>query len=100
MNILQGRRQTTSTLLSPIYIDMSPTSLHELAFLFSSPSSSSPPFPSSSSLKRPKLIMLTSMLKSSIVVGGRDESLLLETKGMVFDVEVEGMDVVGIEAGT
>jgi hypothetical protein len=44
--------------------------------------------------------MLTSMLKSSIVVGGRDESLLLETKGMVFDVEVEGMDVVGIKAGT
>jgi hypothetical protein len=40
------------------------------------------------------------MLKFSIVVGGRDESSLLETKGMVFDVEVEGMDVVRIEAGT
>jgi hypothetical protein len=44
--------------------------------------------------------MLTSMLKSSIVVGGQDESSLLETKGMVFDVEVKGMDVVGIEVGT
>ena len=44
--------------------------------------------------------MLTSMLKSSIVVGVQDESLLLETKGMVFNVEVEGMGVVRIEAGT
>jgi hypothetical protein len=34
------------------------------------------------------------------MVGGQDESSLLETKGMVFNVEVEGIDVVRIEAGT